>query len=203
MRAVVAYRPPLAVQPRRDARGPVFADAQPAVHRERRTSTGHGHGAGSVAWPYDLRRSRRDWRNRDAVPAGGHGERWNGATSATAIDLQNQSKDFAYNLTAQLRKRYSNNWEASAGVHVLTRSRRPELHVEHAHLELAVRPHAVRDSGRCDHRPSASSISRTRSLASGTYTLNWLKKLATDFSCLYQGGRAHRTTTSTAAPAVG
>ncbi|HXG69292.1 MAG TPA: TonB-dependent receptor [Gemmatimonadaceae bacterium] len=29
----------------------------------------------------------------------------------TAIDLVNQNKDFAYNLTAQLRKRYSNNWE--------------------------------------------------------------------------------------------
>jgi outer membrane receptor protein involved in Fe transport len=38
----------------------------------------------------------------------------NGGTSrfATAIDVENQNKDYAYNLTAQLRKRYSNGWEA-------------------------------------------------------------------------------------------
>lgn len=30
----------------------------------------------------------------------------------TAVDLQNQNKDYAYNLTAQLRKRYADNWEA-------------------------------------------------------------------------------------------
>ena len=37
----------------------------------------------------------------------------NGGTArfSTAVDLRNQSKDYAYNLTAQLRKRYSNNWE--------------------------------------------------------------------------------------------
>ena len=31
---------------------------------------------------------------------------------STAIDVENQSEDYAYNLTAQLRKRYSNGWEA-------------------------------------------------------------------------------------------
>ena len=38
----------------------------------------------------------------------------NGGTArfSTAVDLQNQNKDYAYNLTAQLRKPYSNNWEA-------------------------------------------------------------------------------------------
>jgi hypothetical protein len=38
----------------------------------------------------------------------------NGGTSrfSTAIDVENQNKDYAYNLTAQLRKRYSNGWEA-------------------------------------------------------------------------------------------
>jgi hypothetical protein len=38
----------------------------------------------------------------------------NGGTArfSTAVDLQNQSKDYAYNLTAQLRKRYADNWEA-------------------------------------------------------------------------------------------
>src|SRR5204863_995333 len=37
----------------------------------------------------------------------------NGGTArfSTAIDLQNQNKDYSYNLTAQLRKRYSDNWE--------------------------------------------------------------------------------------------
>ena len=38
----------------------------------------------------------------------------NGGTSrfSTAVDLRNQNKDYAYNLTAQLRKRYADNWEA-------------------------------------------------------------------------------------------
>ena len=32
--------------------------------------------------------------------------------SNTVIDVENQNKDYAYNLTGQLRKRYSNGWEA-------------------------------------------------------------------------------------------
>jgi outer membrane receptor for ferrienterochelin and colicin len=38
----------------------------------------------------------------------------NGGTArfSTAVDLQNQNKDYAYNLTAQLRRRYVDNWEA-------------------------------------------------------------------------------------------
>ena len=38
----------------------------------------------------------------------------NGGTSrfSTAIDVENQNKDYAYNITTQLRKRYSNGWEA-------------------------------------------------------------------------------------------
>jgi hypothetical protein len=38
----------------------------------------------------------------------------NGGTArfSTAIDVENQNKDYAYNLTGQLRKRYSNGWEA-------------------------------------------------------------------------------------------
>ncbi|MEO8193374.1 MAG: TonB-dependent receptor [Gemmatimonadales bacterium] len=38
----------------------------------------------------------------------------NGGTSrfSTAIDVENQNKDYAYNVTGQLRKRYSNGWEA-------------------------------------------------------------------------------------------
>ena len=38
----------------------------------------------------------------------------NGGTArfSTAINVKNQNKDYAYNLTAQLRKRYSNGWEA-------------------------------------------------------------------------------------------
>jgi hypothetical protein len=39
----------------------------------------------------------------------------NGGTArfSTAIDLQNQNKDYAYNLTAQLRRRFINNWEGT------------------------------------------------------------------------------------------
>jgi outer membrane receptor for ferrienterochelin and colicin len=38
----------------------------------------------------------------------------NGGTArfSTAIDVENQSNDYAYNITGQLRKRYADNWEA-------------------------------------------------------------------------------------------
>jgi hypothetical protein len=38
----------------------------------------------------------------------------NGGTArfSSAIDIKNQNKDYAFNLTTQLRKRYSNGWEA-------------------------------------------------------------------------------------------
>ena len=38
----------------------------------------------------------------------------NGGTArfSSAVNVKNQNKDYAYNLTAQLRKRYSNGWEA-------------------------------------------------------------------------------------------
>jgi outer membrane receptor protein involved in Fe transport len=34
------------------------------------------------------------------------------ARFSTAVEVLNQNKDYAYNLTGQLRKRYANNWEA-------------------------------------------------------------------------------------------
>ncbi|MEO8580942.1 MAG: hypothetical protein ABI469_11885, partial [Gemmatimonadales bacterium] len=43
------------------------------------------------------------------IAAGGTGR------FTTAIDVENQNKDYAYNLTGQLRKRYANNWEAYIG----------------------------------------------------------------------------------------
>ncbi|MEJ7759060.1 MAG: TonB-dependent receptor [Gemmatimonadaceae bacterium] len=41
----------------------------------------------------------------------------NGGTArfSTAIDIENQNKDYAYSITTQLRKRYSNGWEALLG----------------------------------------------------------------------------------------
>lgn len=42
-----------------------------------------------------------------AVVAAGGGSRF-----SEAITVQNQNRDFAYNVTAQLRKRYADNWEA-------------------------------------------------------------------------------------------
>lgn len=41
----------------------------------------------------------------------------NGGTArfSSAVDVKNQNKDYAYSITAQLRKRYSNGWEALVG----------------------------------------------------------------------------------------
>ena len=47
------------------------------------------------------------------IPAAGVAANGGTARFSTAIDLQNQSKDYAYNVTAQLRRRFINNWEGT------------------------------------------------------------------------------------------
>jgi outer membrane receptor for ferrienterochelin and colicin len=112
----------------------------------------------------------------------------NGGTArfSTAIDLQNQSKDYAYNLTAQLRKRYADNWEAMLAY---TYSRARDVQSFTSSTAISNWQFGRTLSGRQEDAFTTISLfdQPHKILASGTYTLNWFKKLSTDFSVFYQG----------------
>jgi len=112
----------------------------------------------------------------------------NGGTArfTTAIDLQNQSKDYAYNMTAQLRKRYADNWEAMVAY---TYSRARDVQSFTSSTAISNWQFGRTLSGPQEEAFVTTSLfdQPHKIVASGTYTLNWLKKLSTDFSVFYQG----------------
>lgn len=104
-----------------------------------------------------------------------------------AIDIQNQSKDYAYSVTTQLRKRYSNNWEAQVA-YTYSRARDVQSFTSSTHISNWRFGRTV--SG------DLNEATLTRSLfdqphkiaASASYTFQWLRrKLNTDLSLFYQG----------------
>ncbi len=112
----------------------------------------------------------------------------NGGTArfSTAVDLLNQNKDYAYNLTAQLRKRYSNHWEGQVAY---TYSRARDVQSFTSSTALSNWQFGRTLSGRQDEAFTGISLfdQPHKISAAATYTLNWLKKLSTDFSVLYAG----------------
>lgn len=114
--------------------------------------------------------------------------RINGGTArfSEAIDIINQSHDFAYNLTAGLRKRYSENWEASAS-YTYSRARDVQSFTSSTHISnwQFGRTNA---GDQLDPTTSISLFDQPHKLSiNGTYTLHWLKRFATDVSLLYTG----------------
>lgn len=112
----------------------------------------------------------------------------NGGTArfSTAIDLQNQSKDYAYNMTAQLRKRYADNWEAMIAY---TYSRARDVQSFTSSTAISNWQFGRTLSGPQEEAFVTTSLfdQPHKVVASGSYTLKWLKKLSTDFSVFYQG----------------
>jgi hypothetical protein len=111
----------------------------------------------------------------------------NGGTSrfSTSIDLQNQSKDFSYNLTAQLRKRYSNNWE---GMIAYTYSRARDVQSFTSSTAISNWQFGRTLFGRQEDPYTSISLfdQPHKLMAVGTYTLKWAKT-STDVSAFYQG----------------
>ena len=111
----------------------------------------------------------------------------NGGTArfSTSIDLLNQSKDYSYNLTFQLRKRYADNWEGMVA-YTYAQSR----DVQSFTSSTAISNWQFgRTLGGVQEDPytSVSLFDQPHKLmATGTYTLNWAK-VATDFSFFYSG----------------
>jgi outer membrane receptor for ferrienterochelin and colicin len=114
----------------------------------------------------------------------------NGGTArfSTAIDVVNQNKDYSYNLTGQLQKRYSNGWEAlvayTYGHSYDVQSFTSSTHISNWQFG---RTYAGRQE---DPYTTVSLFDQPHKItALGTRTLNWGRHrgYATDFTLSYQG----------------
>ncbi len=123
-----------------------------------------------------------------AVPVIPTGVRTNGGTGvfSTAIDLGNQTKDYAWNLTTSLRKRYSNNWEAFAA-YTYGRSQDVASFTSSTHISNWQFGRTLATDQFAPDLGVSLFDQRHKVVASGTYTLNWLKRFTTDFTMLYSG----------------
>ena len=112
----------------------------------------------------------------------------NGGTSifSTAIDLKNQSKDYAYNLTAQLRKRYSNDWE---GMVAYTYSQARDVQSFGSSTHISNWQFGRTLSGNQFEPFTGISLfdQPHKFMATGTRTFNWHPRTSTDVSFFYQG----------------
>jgi outer membrane receptor protein involved in Fe transport len=126
----------------------------------------------------------------------------NGGTSrfSTAIDVENQNKDYAYNLTAQLRKRYSNGWEAlvayNYGHAYDVQSFTSSTHISNWSFgrTLGSRQDVPETTVSLFDQPHKLSAFVTKSLGWGRLIKSsWARGLATDVTVFYSGvsGSAH------------
>ena len=123
------------------------------------------------------------------VPLPPAGVAANGGTArfSTAIDLKNQSKDYAYNLTAQLRKRYADNWE---GMVAYTYSQARDVQSFGSSTHISNWQFGRTLSGRQEEPFTGISLfdQPHKLMATGTKTFDWnWKKSSTDVSMFYQG----------------
>ncbi|HUQ47013.1 MAG TPA: carboxypeptidase regulatory-like domain-containing protein [Gemmatimonadaceae bacterium] len=127
----------------------------------------------------------------------------NGGTSrfSTAIDVENQNKDYAYNLTGQLRKRYSSGWEAliayNYGHAYDVQSFTSSTHISNWSFGRTVGGIAQTTpeiAPSLFDQPHKLTAFVTKTLGWGRFIKNsWADDLAADFTVSYQGvsGSAH------------
>lgn len=123
-----------------------------------------------------------------AVPVIPSAVRANGGTGvfSTAIDLANQNKDYAWNLTTSLRKRYSNNWEAFAA-YTYGRARDVASFTSSTHISNWQFGRTLATDQFAPDLGVSLFDQRHKLIASGTYTLHWLQRFSTDFTMVYSG----------------
>ena len=94
------------------------------------------------------------------------------AFSEGAILVTNQSKDYNYSLTGQLKKRFSSGLEANFAYTYNRAYDIQSVHVRPRHLQLAKWPRVL---GAGDDSTLTTSLfeRRHRVLAYGTYTMPW------------------------------
>lgn len=108
------------------------------------------------------------------------------ARFSTAIDIVNQSKDYAWSLTTSMRKRYSNNWE---GLVAYTHARARDVQSFGSSTHISNWQFGRTLSGD-QLRPftGISLFDQTHKLTgTGTYTKHWGAGWSTDFTATYSG----------------
>ncbi|MBV6522406.1 MAG: hypothetical protein MNPFHGCM_02554 [Gemmatimonadaceae bacterium] len=108
------------------------------------------------------------------------------ARFSTAIDVENQNRDYAWSFTPQLRKRFSNHWEGGVA-YTYARARDVQSFTSSTHISnwQFGRTLSTRQE---DPLLGVSLFDQTHKIATnGTYTWEWKKNWATDVSLFYQG----------------
>lgn len=112
----------------------------------------------------------------------------NGGTArfSTAVDLVNQSKDYAYNLTWELRKRYSNNWEGMLA-YTYSKARDVQSFTSSTHVSNSSFGRTL--AGRIDEPYTTTSLFDQPHKIIGVLTrsFEWLRDFSTDVTVFYQG----------------
>ena len=108
------------------------------------------------------------------------------ARFSTAIDLRNQNKDYAYNLTWQLRKRYSNNWEGMLA-YTYSRARDVQSFTSSTHISNSSFGRTL--AGRLDDAYTSTSLFNQPHKITGllTRSFEWWRNFSTDVTLFYQG----------------
>jgi outer membrane receptor protein involved in Fe transport len=104
---------------------------------------------------------------------------------ATVTDITNTDLNYSYSLTAQLQKRFSNNWDLSTAYTYgqawdVTSTTSSQAYSNWRYNPVGVSPNAPK------LRPSNFDV-RHRVIANGTYRLDVLKKAPTELSLIYVG----------------
>ena len=112
----------------------------------------------------------------------------NGGTArfSTAIDVINQSKDYAWSLTTSMRKRYANNWEAQVA-YTHARARDAQSFGSSTHISNWQFGRTL-SGDQLDPFTGISLFDQTHKVTgTGTYTKHWAAGWSTDFTATYSG----------------
>jgi outer membrane receptor for ferrienterochelin and colicin len=108
------------------------------------------------------------------------------ARFSTAIDIVNQSKDYAWSLTTSMRKRYSNNWEAQVA-YTHARARDVQSFGSSTHISNWQFGRTL-SGDQFEPFTGISLFDQTHKLTgTGTYTKHWGAGWSTDFTATYSG----------------
>ncbi|MEP7345583.1 MAG: TonB-dependent receptor [Gemmatimonadaceae bacterium] len=105
---------------------------------------------------------------------------------STAIDIENQNKDYNWSLTPQLRKRFSNHWEGGLA-YTFARTRDVQSFTSSTHISNWQFGRTL-STAQEDPMLGISLFDQTHKIAAnGTYTFEWKRNWGTDVSMFYQG----------------
>ena len=108
------------------------------------------------------------------------------ARFSTATDMVNQNKDHAYNLTMQLRKRYSDNWEGMFA-YTFSKARDVQSFTSSTHISNSQFGRTL--YGRIDDPYTSTSLFDQPHKVIGilTRSFQWWRDFSTDVTLFYQG----------------